>query len=184
MWTPLMGNTPDPTWPYWAIDNGCYTKPEKHNDDDYLATLRRLVDLSPMFATAPDVVGDATATLVRSVPMLAKIRATGVPAALVAQDGLTADMVPWDAIDWLFLGGTTEWKLSSAARSLLIEATHRHVPVHMGRVNSWRRYKVAREWGCTSADGTYVGFGPDLNAPKVERWLSAPFQISLFGDDR
>ncbi|MET7951049.1 hypothetical protein [Micromonospora sp. NPDC005324] len=33
------------------------------------------------------------------------------PAALVAQDGLKAPAVPWHAIDALFIGGSTAWKL-------------------------------------------------------------------------
>lgn len=45
--------------------------------------------------------------------MLPKIRALGVPAALVAQDGLEdmVDRVPWDEFDVLFIGGSTAFKL-------------------------------------------------------------------------
>lgn len=49
----------------------------------------------------------AWATLTRAEPMLPRIRATGYPAALVAQDGLEHHPVPWDLTDALFLGGTT-----------------------------------------------------------------------------
>ena len=69
-------------------------------------------------AVCPDVVADAAATLElfdRYVGTLVDLR---YPVALAAQDGLTATMVPWDAIDCLFVGGTTEWKLSETAHEL------------------------------------------------------------------
>ena len=43
-------------------------------------------------------------------------------AALVAQDGLECCVIPWDAFDVLFVGGTTQWKLSDPAYVLVREA--------------------------------------------------------------
>jgi hypothetical protein len=58
-----------------------------------------------LFATAPDILADAAATLRRSARMLDWIRYSGYPAALVAQDGLEDLTIPWDTFDTLFLGG-------------------------------------------------------------------------------
>lgn len=65
-----------------------------------------------------------------------------------------------------------EWKVGAAARAITAEANHRGAWVHMGRVNSWERLRYARQIGCDSADGTYLAFGPDLNLPKLLRWLA------------
>lgn len=61
-----------------------------------------------LFATAPDVIADAQATLELSRPWLPAIRALGHKAALVAQNGLESDLVPWGEFDVLFLGGVAE----------------------------------------------------------------------------
>jgi hypothetical protein len=42
--------------------------------------------------------------------------------------------------------------------------------VHCGRVNSWKRLAYAESIGCTSADGTYLTFGPEINLPKLLGW--------------
>ncbi len=157
----------------WAADTGMFAAPEKFDPDRYLAWLdaRRHAADRCLFATAPDVVGDAVATLEIAAPFLPRIRALGFKAALVAQDGLEALPVPWDAFDVLFVGGTTAWKLSEAAYALVAEANRRGKWTHQGRCNSWRRLRAAQAAGYDSADGTYLAFGPDTNTPKLQRWL-------------
>lgn len=41
----------------------------------------------------------------------------------------------------------------------------------MGRVNSGKRLKLADNWGCDTADGTFLAFGPDKNLPRLLAWL-------------
>lgn len=159
MVTPRMGQRP-PANQSWAADNGRFSSPQDYTDAGYLAWLARMPAASCLFATAPDVVGNAAATLAMSAPMLARIRAAGYPVALVAQDGLEALPVPWDEFDVLFIGGTTEWKLSEAAAGLAREAKRRGKWVHMGRVNSLRRMRYAEAIGCDSADGTVLKHDP------------------------
>ncbi len=172
MHTPMMGNSL-----YhgrtWAADTGCFAAPHKHDNDKYLSWLHRHNDIAGqcLFATAPDVVGDAAATLVQSTPMLKAVRQIGYRAALVAQDGMEELKIPWEEFDALFIGGTTQWKLGSHAASIVQEAKRRDKWVHMGRVNSLRRLKFARSMGCDSADGTHVAFQPDINVLKVQRWV-------------
>lgn len=166
---------PDIAFVPWAADNGCFTQPKTYSDARYLGWLRRMVDdghgESCGFAPAPDVVGDAAATLRRSLPMLPAIRECGVPAALVGQDGLENLVVPWDEFDVLFLGGSDAWKLGAGARALTAEAKRRGKLVHMGRVNSLKRLAYAHEIGCDSADGTFIKFGPTANSYALGRWL-------------
>jgi hypothetical protein len=153
-------------------DNSAYAG-RYPGDEKYLAWLARHASHTPRcaFATAPDVVGDAAATLTRSTPMLARIRDAGYPVALVAQDGLEHLPIPWNDIDAIFLGGSTKWKLGSATAVLAAEARARGLTVHMGRVNSQRRVRYAASIGCHSADGTFLAYGPDRNLPTLLGWL-------------
>lgn len=180
--TPDQGNA-RPAGVAWCADNGCYGKGYP-GDAKWLAWLqRRAKDAgSCWFATAPDVVGDAAATLARSAPFLPLIREMGYPAALVAQDGLEDLAVPWDEFDVLFIGGTTEWKLGPAAAGLIREAKDRGKRVHMGRVNSARRYRLALERGCDSVDGTFLTYGPSVLLPELLGWLRMVDQPALFDE--
>lgn len=157
----------------WAIDNGCYTQPDFFTLEGYVEWMKLHAAGRPtcLFATAPDVVGDALATWERSRQVLPVIRALGYPAALVAQDGIEGLTVEWDAFDCLFIGGTTEWKLSEAAFRMVAEAKARGKWAHMGRVNSRRRLRVAAQSGCDSADGTGLCFAPDRRLRQLHKWL-------------
>lgn len=174
--TPAHGNSPAVCLPgrIWAADNGCFAQGESFKVGRYITWLEEKV--APyretcLFATAPDVVGDAQATWKRSAPVLPLLRALGYPAALVAQNGFDVRQLDWDAFDVLFLGGDTAWKLSQGTRHLVHEAKAHGKWVHMGRVNSYKRLERAALWSCDSADGTYVRFRPDRYAATVCRWL-------------
>lgn len=175
MLTPMMGNRPNMAATYWAADTGCFNQPEKFHLTEYLDWLedRQAYTARCLFATAPDVVGDALATLASSHEVLPMIRDRGYRAALVAQDGLENLSVPWDLFDCLFIGGSTEWKLSESAYELAAQADERGKWVHQGRVNSWRRLKAAAVSGIDSADGTYLAFGPDINLKRLNGWLDS-----------
>lgn len=157
----------------WAADTGCFHNPDSFNLDVYLRRLDtwRQDSGPPLFATAPDVLGDPVETWRRSEPVLTVLRAEGYTAALVAQDGLkTPD---WATFDCLFLGGSTTYKLSEPAYQLAAEARRRGLWSHMGRVNSRRRYMAAMAAGYDSADGTFVGWGPDRRLPEAGGWVAA-----------
>jgi hypothetical protein len=178
--TPKQGNRMIPGVE-WCADNGCFGKGYP-GDERWFAWLEANQQYASecTFAVAPDVVTDAAATLTRSRPWLPRIRSLGYPAAFVAQNGQESLPVPWDEFDVLFIGGDTAWKLGPHARRLITEARARSKRVHMGRVNSERRYWYAHLIGCDSADGTYITYGPDINLPKALGWR-AQLDASLFG---
>lgn len=157
----------------WCADNGCFGKGYP-GDAQWFGWLESQTHLANTcaFAVAPDVVGDAAATLERSTPWLPRIRDLGLLAAFVAQDGLTPDATPWGQFDVLFIGGGTEWKLGPQPRILAAMAADHGIPVHMGRVNSLRRLMYADAIGCSSVDGTHLIFGPDLGLAQLRRWLA------------
>lgn len=169
--TPAEGRSPTHAR-IWAADNGCYGRGYP-GDTTWLAWLHRHRPHAArcLWAAAPDILGDAAATLERSLPHLPVIRSLGYPAALVAQDGLEQLAVPWQSFDVLFLGGTTAWKLGPAAAQLTQQARARGKNVHMGRVNSARRFSYAHTLGCQSADGTYLTYAPDTNLQRLRRWI-------------
>jgi len=155
----------------FAADNGCFVQADKYTNDGFLSWLGGLDRSGCLFAVAPDVVGDAQATKIRAYPMLPKIQRMGFKAAYVCQDGELPETIDWSKLDAIFIGGSTEWKLSQAAADLVAEAKRKNKWVHMGRVNSYQRMRLAAAIGCDSVDGTMLAFAPDENKAKLIKWL-------------
>lgn len=170
------GGSNVPPGTLYGCDNGRFGKGWPGHAEWILWVRRRVERFGVqhcLFAVAPDVPMNAVATLDESLPWLCEIRDIGIPAAFAAQDGSEASkMIPWDAFDVLFLGGSTSWKIGPEARSLASEAMRRGKAVHMGRVNSGKRFRLAREMGCQSVDGTFLAFGPNKNLPRLMKWLA------------
>lgn len=180
--TPAQGQAV-PAGAPWCADNGCFGKGYPGDDAwiEWLESFTADERSRCAFAVAPDVVGDARATLERSSPWLERVRALGYPVAFVAQDGAEDVHPPWDQFDVLFIGGTTEWKLGQQARDVVNMAHDHGKAVHMGRVNSRMRLQYAVNIGCDSADGTFITFGPDKNLPRMRRWIREVNEPALFG---
>lgn len=168
--TPNIGNQNTPSDAIWAADNGRFTSPQTYTDDGYLAWLAKQRRETCLFATAPDVLANHAATVDMSLPLFPRLRRLGYLAAFVAQDGWREDNTPWSEFDVLFVGGTTVFKLGAGGESIAA-ARRRGKPVHMGRVNSYQRLRVAAALGCASADGTFIKFAPDQNEVRMLRWL-------------
>jgi hypothetical protein len=190
IWTPAQGNRLPPGVTF-CIDNGCGPGKDGQpgtgypGDRGYLELLSRMSAQARercLFATAPDVLADAAATLERSEGFMRPIRGWfGLPVALVAQDGLEHLDVPWYSFDVLFIGGSTGWKLGPAAAELTAEAHRRGKWVHMGRVNTRQRLRYASWLGCDSADGTGMTRAPDKNLAQMLGWLGeVNGQVPLF----
>jgi hypothetical protein len=167
----------------WAVDNGAFTG-RYPGDDEYMALLRRWEPHRDrcLFVAAPDVVGDGEATLALLPGMAARIRQAGWPVALVGQDGMEDMDVPWHLVDWLFVGGSTEWKLGEGAGRLIRRAQAEGKKVHVGRVNTGRRFRRFAQMGCDTVDGTVIAFGSDVNLPLVRQWTGEDVQIPMFDE--
>lgn len=143
----------------WAADNDAFLA---WDEGRFVRMLGRIEDVPGcLFVAAPDVVGDAKATLDRFGDWRWEIVGRGLPVALVGQDGAEDEDIPWDAFDAWFVGGSTAWKLSAASADLIAEAARRGKWTHLGRVNSRRRLRIAYDLGCDSVDGTGWSMFPD-----------------------
>lgn len=164
------GNSGDVTaWRCWAADNAAFGG---RFDPAAFGRMLARYDYARswcLFAVAPDVVGDAVQTLEMFRPWSVRIRSLGYRVAYVAQDG--AELYGLPDADALFIGGSTEWKLSGEAGAMIQRARARGMWVHMGRVNSRKRIAHAQRWGCDSVDGTCPAFGPDVNNRILEPQL-------------
>lgn len=171
---------------FWACDNDCF------RGLDAPAYMRLLAKISafktsPQWVAAPDVVADAGKTwrsFHRWQPILALM---GLPVALVMQDGL--ELLKWRAslpsawndIVAVFVGGSTEWKMSEHAARLTLEAHERGKLVHFGRVNSRQRIRRlvqeqldGRLWVDT-IDGSGFSAWGDVRIPKFIRWADGAY---------
>ena len=121
---------------YIAMDNFAFT------GLDPVAFRQMLLAFSPSaesikWVAVPDVVGDWAKTRRSFWGWSDRIRSLGYSLAYVLQDGQLPEEIPWSDISAVFLGGTTEYKLSEDALTLCRKAKQfRGKMVHIGRVNS------------------------------------------------
>lgn len=129
----------------------------------YLEPEARRID----FVNAPDTLGSARRTLRQFRTWEPRLRDRGFKVALVAQDGLTHDQIPWKDVDTIFVGGSTPYKLGPEVRAIIHKAVKLGKGRHMGRVNTPKRALYAQEIGCTSIDGSSFGRFPNKYLPPV-----------------
>lgn len=165
---PSIGNRRDPAWTR-GLDNGQFSARIT------VARWWTWVVKQPrdaLFAVAPDVVGNWQATLEQYDYWGPRLRGEGFRTAIALQDGLShPDGVPWDAVDAVFSGGSTGFKVGPVAAGVVGEAQRRGKWTHMGRVNSMRRLHLAARDGYDSVDGTFLAFGPRTNVPRLVAFM-------------
>lgn len=135
----------------FAIDNGAFSRFDGKAFDALLAReFERRQNC--IFVCAPDVVGSARRTLEIFTRWEEKLK--DWPIALVAQDGQQDLEIPWDSIKSIFVGGSTEFKMSIHTKQIVQCAKTLGKWVHIGRVNTPSRFEYFEEMGADSIDGT------------------------------
>lgn len=172
----------------WAADNGCFGD---FSEDKFRAMLdaAATAPVAPVFVTVPDVVGNHAATCERWHEWTHEFRARGLKRAFVLQNGIEdlapQEAIPWSLVDALFIGGNDEFKLGPWAREAMKVARRprawggKRIWLHMGRVNSVRRMRLAQAFGCDSCDGSGMARFP-IVLERMCRALAADEQPALF----
>ncbi len=172
--TPSVRRIPQCVREGWAfgIDNEAFTG--KYTFQRFFSYLERFTPYAAncLFAVVPDVVGNARDTILQYEMLWYGAVTCDLPPAFVAQDGQEDLDFPDDEclIDTVFIGGSTEWKLSNAALSVIERAQAAGYKVHAGRVNSRQRYDHFHQAGVDSADGTYLVYAKDKHIHTIRAW--------------
>jgi len=160
----------------YALDNGrfsCWSKGVEWDEAAYLALLDWAhiggrEGLKPLWALVPDVVADRDATLREWERWLPIVKSFNFPLAFAVQDGMLAADVPTEA-DVVFVGGSTAWKWLQAP--YFCQEFKGRKKVHIGRVNTYKRLRMAERCGADSVDGTGWGRGDRAQLAGLHHFL-------------
>jgi hypothetical protein len=166
----------------WAADNDAF---KSFNEDRYIRMLDAIGESvragkspRPTFVTMPDVVANHEKTLHLFGLWHRTLADRNLNRAFVLQDGIKDwTHIPWDYIESVFIGGSTEFKLGEMVRELVSKAKFMNKWVHMGRVNSVKRLDYARSIGCDSCDGSSMARFCNQRVPPMIESLK---QLHLF----
>lgn len=122
----------------YGLDNGCFSDFRR---DTWMRLLDEARTTPPVFVCLPDIVGDA----VRTVELFEQFCPVTerLPRALVLQDGIGRQRIPWDDLAAVFVGGSDAFKISPEAIAACRAAKMLDKWVHIGRVNTASR---VRSW--------------------------------------
>jgi len=158
----------------FAVDNNAFNG--GFIPDKFFAHLEKLKPYMDqcLFIVCPDVVGSSRATMALWEDWKHQIKRYG-PIAFVAQDGQENFPLPPD-FDWMFIGGTDDFKMGIGAKDCIWRAQERGKPVHVGRVNSRTRWDYFLKLSVDSVDGTNPIYAPDMAR---RRWTNAVSQLVI-----
>jgi hypothetical protein len=167
----------------FAIDNGAFSGFDATAFKNLLAR-EDTHRTKCLFVTIPDVVGSARRTL-EIWRHRAKF-AQHWPAALVAQDGIEDMEIPWGDMATVFIGGRDPWKDSQAALDIVKTAKALAVHVHVGRVNTAKRFRLFAEAGADTCDGSGIAMYDHMLDALVREMsgVPAPTLFDVDGKDR
>jgi len=138
----------------YILDNGAFS----NFKEDTFQRMVKKAKFDPMceFIIAPDVVGDAVATYHQFIHWNNFLGIPHGKRGFVLQDGIHDEVFPeWDEFDCLFIGGTTEFKMSHTAYEIAQAAILEGKHVHVGRVNTPER--IIRWFdNCHTIDGSGI----------------------------
>lgn len=171
--------------PCWALDNGVFAMHQRgkrfEEGTPEAAHWQLLVDAladavddglapAPEWAVLPDIVAGGSASLDLSLRWFDEYHSYPWPWALVVQNGMTPETLPWDVpFGVVFVGGTMEWKERTSRD--WCRAAHEHGRLaHIGRVGDAR---LAR-WARRTCDADSIdSCKPLWTLPRWRAWVEA-----------
>jgi hypothetical protein len=149
----------------FGADNDCFKGFDKVKYEKMIEMLPRVDKLK--YVTIPDVVGNYEETIKLFDEWYPLLKNENLPLAFVLQDNTPINEIPFDKFKSLFIGGSTEYKLSKEVADIVRITKEKDKWVHMGRVNSKKRIKYAHAIGCDSVDGTGFSMFPNAHIPSA-----------------
>jgi hypothetical protein len=137
----------------YFLDNGAFTawkNNTKWNENKFKVLVSKYPNYD--FVVAPDIVCGGNESLAQSCKYIEKIPG---PLYLAVQDGMSAKSVLEyiDLFDGLFVGGSIQWKFSTAR--MWADIAHLHgKKCHAGRVGTWEGFIHMYASGIDSVDTT------------------------------
>ena len=160
----------------YALDNGAWTAHQagKPFDVDGFKVVVARLAADADFVVAPDIVEGGLDSLRWSFSWLPWLLYRTQKVLIAVQDGTSPDDLAGAVSSrvGLFLGGSTEWKLSTMAEWGRF-AQARGCYFHVGRVNSVRRIYLCQACGADSFDGTSLSRYA-VNANKLDHARRQP----------
>lgn len=149
----------------------CYADNEAYKGLNKIKFMRMISLLQPndiQWLVMPDAVGNAEKTTKYFHMLYPSLRRFKL--AYVLQDNVTPEMIPYDLITTVFVGGSTEFKMSAHTLDLCKDAKMKGKNVHVGRVGSIKRLK---HFLCVAdtIDGSGWSRFADYNLPKYIRFM-------------
>jgi hypothetical protein len=161
----------------FGIDNGAFSG-FQHKDFSALLAREEPNKARCLFVAVPDVVGDGRRTLEIFKHRHDIIR--NWPLALVAQDGMENLEIPWSEITAIFVGGCDPWKDSKASLDIVRTAKTLGKHVHVGRVNTFKRFDLFAQIGADTCDGSGVAIYSDEKLGQIQQAMQANKEKSLW----
>lgn len=171
---------------FFGIDNGAFSGFDSSAFERLLSRNEKHKQKC-LFVTVPDIVGNARRTRELYFHYTQKefMKPWADKWAFVLQDGMEDFAMEWYAMRYLFVGGTNEFKDSNAAYDIVKTAKALDVPVHVGRVNTFKRYETYAALGADTCDGSGIA-KYDWMLKEIEEKLAAKpqpeFVENLFGE--
>jgi hypothetical protein len=156
----------------FAVDNSCFTGFDRPAFERLLVKIAKHKERC-RWVSSPDVVGNAKRTIEAFSYWHPRIRRFGLPVALVIQNGIEHEHIPWESVACIFIGGDDGFKTCAPVRDIVKAAKLMSVWVHMGRVNTPERADAALAMGCDSIDGTGLNIYPHMR----ERFTKDPNEL-------
>jgi hypothetical protein len=143
------GKSHKPRLPY-SLDNRKFADWNKGNtwNADLFKRHVGMYYQDALWIVVPDFVADRQRTIDSWYEWEPWLRQFNRPLAIAAQNGMNPSDIPKSA-DVIFVGGTDEWKLTTAP--FWCASFSR---VHIARVTTWHRLILCHKWGAESVDGT------------------------------
>ena len=180
LFTPLTRRNPQKPEQHFAMDNGAFAK---FDPTKFKAMLAKHFDRKDLcrWVAVPDVVGSAIRTLETWGYWSPQMQEW--PLAFVCQDGQENLPIPWSGCCAIFIGGSTEWKMSKHVTAIIQTAKVFGKWIHVGRVNTPGRLEHFESLGVDSCDGTGLARYSDMRHKVHNDRLQPKFNFDSTLDD-